>query len=264
MRGIIKNKRGMNLPRLLLGTLASIIIILGIYTLMVIVGPNYDYKYEEMLSSGEIINPAMEYVGNVGEGVWNFLSEEITSSKFLDLSMILPANEEPEQTGSDSGVEITFEIRNDTQDENTSIEEEGDVEDIGDSEEDAIEEELEEIVVKDEDKKDLIKYILVLMKAYNLHNPPFSSNTPKMEFDMEGEKFNAEIIQGEIYIDEGRIDGEDVRVHSNWGEAVVMSKGLDYIKTSFGSGRSTIEQVADDKTCFLKGYKEVYEELSTE
>ena len=263
----------MNLPKIILGFLVTIVVILGIYTLMTIVGPNYDYKYAEMLSSGEIINPAMEYVGDIGEGAWNFLSQEITTSKFLNISMILPARDSPDDDVEAPDVqspETESPLDDDAnQSDPLDLPEDDSVVDTEpvEDEETEIEEELEEledVVVKDEDKKELIKYILILMRAYNLHNPPLSSDTPKMEFDMEGEKFNAEVIKGEIYVNEGPIEGEDVRINSNWGEAVVMSQGLEYVKTSFGSGRSTIEQVCDTKICFLKGYKEIYDELSTE
>jgi NADH:ubiquinone oxidoreductase subunit E len=40
-----------------------------------------------------------------------------------------------------------------------------------------------------------------------------------------------------------------------------MSKGLDEIKESFSSGNTLIEQVCENSVCFLKGYKEVYDEL---
>ena len=40
-------------------------------------------------------------------------------------------------------------------------------------------------------------YILYNIKAYNLHNPPISSDTPKVEFSIDNDIYNAEITNVE-------------------------------------------------------------------
>ena len=265
-------------PKIFLWLLAIAIIILGAYTVKEIIGPNYDSKYSEMLNAGEVINPAIEYVGVLGGGVMDFVKTEIETSKFLDLDFFKNDEETPEMDNpldKYEGPPMNDTINPVAGDgekyiENPPIQdieelEENNTKDGGIEDElkDEVEEEIGEIVVKDEDKEDMLKYILILIKAYNLHNPPFSSDTPKMEIDMDGEMFNAEVVAGEIYIRGGDIEREDVIISSNWGEAVIMSQGPEYIKNSFASGRTTLEQVCDTKVCFLKGYKEVYDEINS-
>lgn len=266
----VKNIRPgrLNIPKVFLLLIAIVIIVLGIYTIKTIIGPNYDSKYSEMFNAGEIINPAIEYVGVFSSGVLDFVKTEITSSKFLDFGQG-EVSDVPQMENPLGDYETEGEVGGDGETTPSDMVEDAvDTDTLGDATEEPVEgeeeeeTEVEKVVVKDEDKKDIIKYILILIKAYNLHNPPFSSNTPKIELNFDGEIFNAEIITGEIYIDEGPIEGKDIIIYSNWNEAIVMSKGLDETRQSFSSGGTLIEQICADSVCFLKGYKEVYDEIS--
>ncbi len=109
-----------------------------------------------------------------------------------------------------------------------------------------------------------VYYLLVNIKAYNLHEPMFSSDTPKMEIDVGGDIFNAEILEGEIGVASGGIGGEDVIIRTSKEEAVKMIRDKDYVKESFETGGSSIELIAEETTLFLKGYLKIYDELTGE
>ena len=154
MHKIIQSKKGMNFPKLMLGMLASVVIILSIYTIMVIVGPNYDSKYAEMFSSGEIINPALEYVGDIGDTVWGFISDEIATSTFLNKSMILQSNE---RAGETPVMENPLEDYEDTE---SQPEETNPIEDAGTENPDSTPAE-EEAAIEDEAIEDGLNEVIV-------------------------------------------------------------------------------------------------------
>ena len=62
--------------------------------------------------------------------------------------------------------------------------------------------------------EDFVFYLLYSIKAYNLHNPPLSSNYPKMEVDVGGDIFSASVKKGLIEVERGGIEEEDVVIRS--------------------------------------------------
>ncbi len=107
-----------------------------------------------------------------------------------------------------------------------------------------------------------VYYLLYSVKAYNLHNPPLSSNTPKMEIVVSDVFYNAEIKNGEIIIKKGNIENPDGILSTSTEEAVKMVMDTKYIQESFGSGRSSVELKAEKATLFAKGYLGLYTELT--
>lgn len=105
-------------------------------------------------------------------------------------------------------------------------------------------------------------YLLYSIKAYNLHNPPLSSNVPKIEIHVEGEIFNAVIESGAINVEKGSIAEKDIIITTNKDEAIKMMNDKNYVTESFNAGKSTIELVADKTTLFAKGYLGLYNELT--
>ncbi len=107
-----------------------------------------------------------------------------------------------------------------------------------------------------------VLYILQSIKAYNLHNPPFSSETPKIEFIIENDIYNAEISNKNIKVLKGSITNEDIRIITTKVEGVKMLRDKKYIETSFNNGNSGFEMVAGEVKLFSKGYLDLYEELT--
>ena len=109
-----------------------------------------------------------------------------------------------------------------------------------------------------------VYYMLVAIKTYNLHNPPLSSETPKIELLVDSNAFNAEVKNGVIEVGQGPIVNEDVVIKTTAEEAVKMMNDRDYTSSSFRDGKSSIELIAEKSTLFAKGYLGLYNELTGE
>ncbi|MBS3088235.1 hypothetical protein J4402_00475 [Candidatus Pacearchaeota archaeon] len=107
-----------------------------------------------------------------------------------------------------------------------------------------------------------VYYLLVNIKAYNLHEPLASSDTPKIELYIGEDIFNAEVKDGEIDVNGGEIEGEDIIIRTSKEEAVEMTREKNYIKSSFENGKSSIELVSGKTELFSKGYLKLYTELT--
>jgi len=107
-----------------------------------------------------------------------------------------------------------------------------------------------------------IYYVLYSIKAYNLHEPPLSSDKPKIAFYVENEAYNAIIDEGEILVSKGDLSGIDIIIRTTKEEAVKMIKDKDYIETSFRLKRSGLELVAGKTKLASKGYLQLYRQLT--
>jgi len=107
-----------------------------------------------------------------------------------------------------------------------------------------------------------VYYLLVNIKAYNLHEPPLSDDKPVMKVYVGDEVFNAKVSEGEIDIGRGEINTEDIILRTSASEAVKMIRDKSYIEQSFENGESKIELIASETTLFSKGYLTLYTELT--
>lgn len=107
----------------------------------------------------------------------------------------------------------------------------------------------------------LVVYLLYSMGAGNLHNPPLSSDYPRLEVVVDGERYNAVVKNGEISVGDGQIAGEDIILETTKEESVKMIQDKNYIAQSFREGRSSIDTVASKTKLFSKGYLTFYNEI---
>jgi hypothetical protein len=105
-------------------------------------------------------------------------------------------------------------------------------------------------------------YLLYEIKAYNLHNPPLSSDYPKIQINVGEQIFNADIKKGLINVAKDEIEDEDVVIRTSAEEAVKMLRDKNYVTKSFNDGKSEIELVASKTTLFAKGYLNLYNEIT--
>src|SRR3989344_5774185 len=90
---------------------------------------------------------------------------------------------------------------------------------------------------------DFVLYLLYSIGTNELHNPPFSDNTPKIEVAADGEVFNAEVLDGRIYVGSGEIASEDIVIRTTKSEIVKMLRDRNYVVESFRNENSGIEFV---------------------
>lgn len=107
-----------------------------------------------------------------------------------------------------------------------------------------------------------VRQVLISVEAYDLHSPPFSSDTPKILFYIDDEAYHAEISDGEITVARGMITDQDIIFWTSKEEAVRMIVNREYIDDSFLEGHSRIELSAGKLELASKGYLSLYQELT--
>ncbi len=107
-----------------------------------------------------------------------------------------------------------------------------------------------------------IRYLLAMVNANRLHNPPLSSNIPKMNFYIDNETFHATVYKGLVGVARGEVTGEDVRIHTTKLEVIKMLKDPANIPLSFSNGGSSIEMVAGKLSLASKGYLQLFQSLT--
>ena len=110
-------------------------------------------------------------------------------------------------------------------------------------------------------KKELINYGTIVLKLYNLHNIPFTSQTPKIQIDIGDISYYLEVINGKIILKDGKAVEPDLKITTTEEELFKIIENSNYAEESLSSGRTTIEPVASDFVLFSKGYLELAKEL---
>lgn len=114
--------------------------------------------------------------------------------------------------------------------------------------------------------EEYVSYVLFAIGADELHDPLFSDNHPKIEFQIDI-TYNSEIIDGEIITMEGAIEDEDIVISSTKEEIIeaILSEDMgSYMEDSVREGRTEIEMIADETELFSKGYLVMYKEITGE
>jgi hypothetical protein len=111
-----------------------------------------------------------------------------------------------------------------------------------------------------------VLYLLASIGAQKLHSPPLSSDTPKIGIHVGEEVYSSEIKKGWIDVSKENYDAEkvDIVLRTSKEEAVKMMRNRDNIVKSFNEGRSSLEIVATKSELLVKGYLNIYSELTGE
>lgn len=110
-----------------------------------------------------------------------------------------------------------------------------------------------------------ITYVLNELGVYQLHNPPLSSDTPKIEIVLGERVFGAEVVAGTVNTKEKSLAETDMRIVSSEEEIVEAIRSGDvksYIKKSITDGKTRLEQSGSYSRLFSKGYLNLYNELT--
>ena len=99
-----------------------------------------------------------------------------------------------------------------------------------------------------------VYYLLISLKAYNLHSASERSDLPELDIVIDGTIYHAIIAGGKIIVKKEAGEKRDIIITTTQEEAIKMIQNEKYIPQSFNAGLSTIEQVADKSTLLFKGY----------
>jgi len=107
-----------------------------------------------------------------------------------------------------------------------------------------------------------VYYLLASIKAYNLHEAPFSSDLPKIIIFLEDDAYYGKIVDGKIIVGKGKIEDADIIIYSSKEEVIKIMQDRNYVKQSFSEGLSKIELKSDKLELYSKGYLDLYEEIN--
>jgi hypothetical protein len=108
------------------------------------------------------------------------------------------------------------------------------------------------------------KYVFFLLyyaHAYQLHNPPLSSATPRMNIKLDGVSYRAEIVGGVIRVGKGPFSDVDLTITSSRKEIIRILRNTSLLSASFAEGKSSLTPEASRATLFSKGYLRLYDSL---
>ncbi len=112
-----------------------------------------------------------------------------------------------------------------------------------------------------------LTYLLYKWGFSELHNPPLSFSTPKINLIISDEEFNSEVKKGEIKTERGLVEEEDVTFISSKQELIDALKSDDavaYIIQSINNGKTQLIQVKNKMVLFSKGYFSLYKKFTGE
>ncbi len=107
-----------------------------------------------------------------------------------------------------------------------------------------------------------VSYLLYSIGASKLHNPPFSSNTPRIVFFIDNDIFNAEVKDGGIIVKKGNINNADIMIMTSKEEGVKMLRDRNYVVKSFSDSKSSFSALTDKLSLLSKGYLDMYNKLT--
>ncbi len=110
-------------------------------------------------------------------------------------------------------------------------------------------------------EEEMLGYALVKLEVYNLHNIPFTSQTPKIEVEIDENVYSVEVSDGDIQISRDEVSKEDITIKTTQEEIIKMMGDESYVQESFSSGNSNVELDANKFILFSKGYSNLYNGL---
>ncbi len=110
-----------------------------------------------------------------------------------------------------------------------------------------------------------VYYLLFSIKAYELHNPPLSSNTPKINIQIGDKSYQAEIISREIQVSQGSLTQADLKISLSEDEFIKLLNSENFniaLQDSVKSHKTNVEILAGNTELFTKGYLNLYKEIT--
>ncbi|MCX6748506.1 MAG: hypothetical protein NT076_02785 [Candidatus Pacearchaeota archaeon] len=92
-----------------------------------------------------------------------------------------------------------------------------------------------------------IYLLLYSIKAYELHSPPLSSNTPKINIAIGNQEYKAEVVSSKINIQKGSLDNADLKISCDEQEFVKILNSQNFnlaLQDSVKNGKTSIAILA--------------------
>jgi hypothetical protein len=112
-------------------------------------------------------------------------------------------------------------------------------------------------------QKELINYLSVILKFYNLHEIPFTSMTPKVQVFVDDIAYYAEIVKGDILIKEGEAEKPEITIRTTNEEIFKIIENNNYAEESFSSGKTILSITDNYFVLFAKGYFTLYKDFNS-
>lgn len=110
-----------------------------------------------------------------------------------------------------------------------------------------------------------ISYFLSELGAYKLHNPPGSTDMPRIEVILGERVYGAEVVAGQVGITNGALSNPDIRIISSKEEIIAAIRSGNirgYTERSVAEGRMQVENIGPYSSLLYKGYLNFYDEMS--
>ncbi len=111
---------------------------------------------------------------------------------------------------------------------------------------------------------DYINYILLSLGVGGLHKSVLGYGNPKVEFNMDGETWSTELVDGFLVTKKEGIDGPDFKLYMKKEEVVkaLLSPNMEnFMKESLINGDTKFDIVAGKIELGSKGYLSVYDKV---
>lgn len=113
--------------------------------------------------------------------------------------------------------------------------------------------------------EDYVNYVVFAIGGWKLHNPPLSSEIPKIKLIVDEEVYISEIKKGKVTTEKREGENEDIIITTTKNEivnAILSENTKEYIKNSVEQGKTNLELRASYTNLFSKGYLGLYEEMT--
>lgn len=114
----------------------------------------------------------------------------------------------------------------------------------------------------------VVGYTLAQFEVYKLRSIPLTKNTPKIEVMIDGDNYIVEIKNGNIITTQGSTDEEDLIISMNRENVIDIlnesNDAISEIQEAINEGTISVEIIAGKPELLIKGYLELYGELTVE
>jgi hypothetical protein len=111
----------------------------------------------------------------------------------------------------------------------------------------------------------VISYILYQLDLEELHNPPLSSNTPKIKVIVDNDNYYSEVIDNQIFTSKTEMQNSDISIYIPKFQVIRVLNSTEPSKVildGISSKLISFEINADKSSLLMKGYYPLYQRFT--